>query len=151
MQIWEMDSVQFFSEFTPDVALGAMGWEMVATDELKANWQPDKSQRQWLTGANQNYWIAPMVTAPTNFVLYEAPDNWVGFYESQLIQIHEQHRRRGLAEELIIAAWSVRQLTPDMPRNLVESSEKAFRRAHEIAVRRAHGNLQPVPKRVLAE
>ena len=129
-----------------------MGWEMVATEEIKAAWRPDLSQRRWLTGQNRNYWIAPMEIDPSNFVLYEEPDVWVGFYDSQLDSNgDERHRKRGLAEELTIAAWSVRALTPGMSRTLVDSSEKAFRRAHEIAVRRAHLNLEPVPKRVLAE
>ena len=154
MRIWEMECTQFVGPMPADgmPAPGSLDWE-ASTSGLEDAWKPDLARATHLTGRNDGFRIAPIRGKPGCLLLHDGASKWVGFYDSQLLQLHDdpQYRRRGLAEELIICAWTTRPLELDMTRTLVDSSRKAFIRAHEIAVRRAHARLEAVPPNVLAE
>jgi hypothetical protein len=115
---------------------------------------PDWTKFIELTGINSHYALVPVVGSPGEFIAYEMTLGSavpVGLYDATVIIIDPNHTKRWIGEELVLAASAVRQLSPNTPRQLTTVSHKLFKRAHELAVRRAHAALHDIRMENLAE
>jgi hypothetical protein len=148
MDIWTITQAEFIG---PAPAGGHPSYTMndwsTSGHLLLAQMPPNHSARVPLTGCNSAYFLTPVLGLPHQFIAWlnsEPTPQAVGLYDDTLIVLDPNHTGHWLAEELVVAAWSVRSYVPNTPRQLTTASEKTFKRAHELAVRRAHARLAVV-------
>jgi hypothetical protein len=148
MSIWAMTQAEFVG---PPPAGGwpsptVNNWSTLA-QSLLPQMPPDHSASRTLTGCNHAYFLTPVLRLPHQFIAWlnsgPTPQE-VGLYDDTLIVLDPNHTGHWLAEELVIAACGVRANVPNTQRQLTTASEKTFKRAHELAVRRAHARLDCV-------
>jgi hypothetical protein len=115
---------------------------------------PDPRNQRWLPGNNSRYRLSAMVDDPHSFMIEDMSQGspiLVAYYKGSFLTVEESHRKRWLAEELILAAEEARGIEKDKVRDVNSSSVKSFRRAHELAVRRAHAAGLVVDPAILVE
>ena len=130
----------------------AMGWEPY---EALIEQYADRQAMRRLAGRNAGYELRRAADSHGRAILLvfdttAQPERPVALIDDNLLVVDEGCRGRGLAEELILELAGDRA-QPNAPREITGGSEKALGRAHELAVRRAHANLEDVPSQVLDE
>ena len=154
MYVWQLTQAEF-------VGINAAGkapapsirdWSNYAV--VGSQYASDTKRGRRLTGRNGAYLISPTLQNDAWFLVHDTSlisKPLVGFYDDNFLAVDQLHGARGLAEELVIAAEDARGVAPNKTRQLNTQSEKAFVRAHQMAVRRAHADFEDVPQQVLQE
>jgi len=149
MYVWEMTQAEFVgkpeypgAEKEPGPDEPWSSYQPAMEDE-----DPDLSKKRCLTGRNSGFRLCPLLSDPKSFRvddMTQGSPRLVAFYKEHFLLVDRPYRKQWLAEELILEAENVRGVGRGKTRNLNRSSVNAFRRAHELAVRRAHAALEDI-------